>query len=106
MVFLVLILPCSHLYLLPPNVQNLLFKLAENERTAKDVASNVASNFDKLPPNVQNLLFKLAENERTAKDVASAVHYNFTKLPENIRNKLLIKLTDNEDAAYHVTYAC
>jgi hypothetical protein len=42
---------------LPENVQNLLFKLADNKETAGDAAA-VANNFDKLPENVRNELQK------------------------------------------------
>jgi hypothetical protein len=48
---------------LPENVQNLLFKLADNEDAAGDVANAVAWNFGKLPENVQNLSFKLGDNK-------------------------------------------
>jgi hypothetical protein len=41
---------------LPENVQNLLFKLAENKDTAKGVASAVAHYFYKLLENVRNEL--------------------------------------------------
>ena len=39
---------------LPPNIQNLLVKLADNKETARDVAHAVADNFNKLRENVRN----------------------------------------------------
>ena len=93
---------------LPEDVRNLLFKLSEkDDATASGVAWAVAYNYDKLPEDVRDLLFKLAEKDRawTTWSVAFAVTDNFDKLPENVRNKLLLKLSEKDEAAEEVAEA-
>jgi hypothetical protein len=83
----------------------LLFKLAEKDEAAFDVASTVYLNFDKLPEDVRNkLLFKLSENDVAARHVAWSVVNNFDKLPKDVRN-LLFKLSENDVGAWHVAWS-
>jgi len=83
-----------------------IFKLAENDNVAGDVANAVASNFDKLDlPVAEELLFKLAENNNTAEEIVYVVTSNFDKLPLDTSVKLLFKLAENDAVARGVVYA-
>jgi len=82
---------------LPEDVRNLLFTLAERDKTAGYVAYAVAENFNELPEGIRNLLFKLAEKDEIADDVAYAIADNFNELPEDARN-LLFKLAENGES--------
>lgn len=46
----------------PENVQNLLFKLADNKNVAGAVADAVASNF-KIPENTRNRLLRITDGK-------------------------------------------
>ncbi len=75
---------------LPPDVQNLLFTISEEDKNAGAVANAISNNFDYLPGEVRNnLLIKLSKKERGAGPVARTVAYQFDKLPDNVRNLLL-----------------
>ena len=63
-------------------LQNLLFKVAENKDAASSVAYAVASNFDKLPEHVRNeLLLKVAENKDAASSILGQSLVTLTNYP-------------------------
>jgi len=78
-----------------------IFKLADNRRTAGSVADFISHRYYKLPPDVQKLLFKLADNRRTAGSVAYAISYNYNKLPPDVQ-KLIFKLVDSRRTSKNI----
>jgi hypothetical protein len=51
-----------------------IFRIADEHKTAGGTAEAIDRHFDKLPPNVQHkLLFKLADNDRAALGVARGI---------------------------------
>jgi hypothetical protein len=82
---------------LPPNVQGILFTLANNWGVW-ELASEIAKNFHKLPPNVQHILFTLADSDKTEahNSVADAIAEHFDSLPPDTLVQLLLKLADQD----------
>lgn len=92
---------------LPPRVQNLLLKTADDNNTALYVAVALDNNFDNLPPEIRNqLLLKLSDNKgkETARKIADVVARNFDELPGTLTKELMFKLFYN-DAAVHIAYS-
>ncbi|MBN2100199.1 MAG: hypothetical protein JW753_11450 [Dehalococcoidia bacterium] len=89
---------------LSEDVQDLLFKMAEDEERARAVAFAVVENLGKVPKDVQDLLFKMAEDEKGARAVASAVASCFDKLPKDVQD-LLFKMAEDEKRAPAVAFA-
>ncbi|MCD4800282.1 MAG: hypothetical protein K8R01_01660 [Methanococcoides sp.] len=73
---------------LSQNVQNLLFKFANNKVEANYIVWAIVMNFNNLPSKIQNILFELADKEYAAGYVLWAVAIEFYDLPENAQNLL------------------
>jgi hypothetical protein len=86
----------SHFSNMSPLVQQLLFKLADEEESAGDVATTVSNNYDNLPPDIVVQLFiKLADKDKTAEWVSGQLVENFDKIQSNTLGQLLLKLAEN-----------
>ncbi len=81
----------------------LLFKLADREEAAKDVAWAIAGNFDALPNDVRNMLFQLVEKDEIAEVVAWNIVHNFKRLHQEIKD-LLFKLAEKDEIAEAITW--